>query len=479
MNPPSPRSFGRAPLWTAAAATAVLFPLTTATPAQAAEVSPGAGSVLDDEAIFFVSYDGLVNNASYQQDAILTHGDHQYAAWYTDDRSPVLARRALDEDGSPGSWETLSLPHSLSEDNSHNTVSLGISAEDGRIHAVMDAHSSTLHYFVSEEGLADSPGTSWAAEAFGDLQRDLGGLDLGTMTYPRFAATPSGNLQLSYRSGVSGNGQAEIAEYSDGSWSRLGAWSSSEGTYSENGGTSDSRNLYLHGFDYDGSGRLHASFTWREGSEDITCGPGNLANHDTGYVYSDDEGRTWRTDDGEVAAETGTGDLLSVDTPGHVVDPLPGDHGLINQESQAVDSRGNPHVVISYVPGRAMECLDDYADDRREHGQVFHLHRDTSGEWHKTELPEPLDSFGRSQVVVDAEDRAHVVMPEGRVVSADPGDGWRDWSLTHDGSAVGSYGEVLVDDDRLLEDGTFSVLHQDPSSGTEPSPIRVTDFSVD
>jgi len=461
----------------AAAAAAVAAPLLPS-PAQAAAGFTLTGdTVLDEQALYFVSYDGLVNNSSFQQDAVLTHGGHQYATWYTADRSPVIARRAFSPEGGHGEWKSVTLPHTLSRDDSHNTISLGVSPEDGRLHVALDTHSSTVHYFRSEAGLAGAPDSAWRAEAFGEVQRDLEGVDVGTFTYPRFLQTPSGGLQLSFRTGVSGNGVSELAEYRDGAWTRLGAWSSATGTYEANGGSSERRNLYLHGIGYDPDGRLHASFTWREQSGDISCGPGNVTNHDTGYVYSDDEGRTWRTEDGSTAAVTGGDRLLSVDTPGHVVDPLPADHALLNQETQATDSAGEPHLVISYVPGRFTSCVTDFTEDRRRHGRAFHLYRDGSGEWRKTEIPEPLNAFGRSKLVLDADDDAYVIMPGGRIMAASAESGWTDWTKVHDG--LGAFGEVLVDDDRLLEDGRFSVLYQEPSTGTAPSPIRVADFRAD
>ena len=50
---------------------------------------------LDAQAVYFVSYDGLVNNESFQQSGILTYEGYQYAAWYTADRIAVVGRRAL------------------------------------------------------------------------------------------------------------------------------------------------------------------------------------------------------------------------------------------------------------------------------------------------------------------------------------------------------------------------------------------------
>lgn len=152
------------------------------------------------------------------------------------------------------------------------------------------------------------------------------------VAYPRFVTTPEGRLQFSYRTGISGNGATELAEY-DGDWHKLGKWSSTTGAYLSRGATSGTRSLYLHGLAYGPGERLHASFTWREGNPAVLCHLGGITNHDTGYVYSDDRGRTWRNNAGTQVATTGSGALLGVRSPGHVVDPLNVDHGLINDES--------------------------------------------------------------------------------------------------------------------------------------------------
>src|SRR5262245_37401005 len=68
---------------------------------------------LDPAALYFVSFDGLVNNASYQQSAILSFAGYQYAAWYTASRDAVVARRRLPT----GAWEIVTLPHQLSTDD--------------------------------------------------------------------------------------------------------------------------------------------------------------------------------------------------------------------------------------------------------------------------------------------------------------------------------------------------------------------------
>ena len=429
---------------------------------------------LDPAALYFVSFDGLVNNAPYQQSAILSFAGYQYAAWYTASRAAVIARRNL----ASGSWETAVLAHQLSTDDSHNSISLGISPADGRLHVAMDTHDSVVFYVKSEAGLVSDPGhRTWSPSRFGAVQRTLDGVELGTITYPRFIVTPEQRLQLSYRTGRSGNGTMELAEYT-GTWRTLGKWSSATGAYTSNGATSTARNLYLHGITYGPNGRLHAAFTWREDNIAVLCNPGGLANHDTGYVYSDDRGRTWHNNSGQQVATTGSASLVAV-AADLVVDPLSVDHALINQESQAIDSTGSPHVIISYVPGRFTQCISNYVAQRQSFGRPFHLTRNAQGAWSKMEIPVALNATGRSQIVLDAADNVYVVLPFGRIVTASKASGWTDWTVRFDAANLHAFGEVVVDRSRVATDGILSILYQRASTGTTPSPIHVVDFALD
>ncbi|MGP2437792.1 BNR repeat-containing protein [Streptomyces sp. JW3] len=433
-------------------------------------------TTLDPQALYFVSYDGLVNNNSFQKNALLTYKGHQYAAWYTADRNAVVARRALPG----GPWETVRIGHTLRYDDSHNVISMGVSRTDGRLHLNLDSHSDGFTYVKSAAGLLDAPATtSWTASRFGTPGSTLDGLALTSQfTYPQFVATPEGRLQLSYRAGVSGNGRNALAEYDGTKWTALGEWSASTGTYTSEHGSSTARNMYLHGIDYDRRGRLHAFFTWREQNAAVMCSPGGLTNHDTGYVYSDDRGRTWRNDAGTVVGTTGSGDLVSVTDPGLVVDPLNPDHSLMNQESQATDSAGRPHAVISYVPGRFGQCTTAYAADRVAHGRAFHLRKTAAGNWQKTEIPVPLNSSQRTRLLLDRYDNAYAVLPYGRIAATSTASGHTDWRLLFDGADLNAFGEVLVDETRLTQDGVLSVLYQERSTGTTPSPLRVADFRL-
>jgi BNR repeat-containing family member len=441
-------------------------------------------TVLDPAAIYFVSFDGLVNNESFQLNGIVTHAGHQYTAWYTADRTALLARRRLPA----GPWQTLRLPHRLSADDSHNVISLGISPADGRLHVAMDVHNTTIFYTKSIPGLVTRPATqAWTAAAFGPIQRTLDGIGLGGISYPQFLLTPEGRLQFSFRTGGSGNGTNELAEYAvgtggaggtAGTWTRLGKWSAAIGTFTHNGVTSGTRNMYIHGLTYGRGGRLHAAFTWREGNLGVLCDPGGLSNHDTGYVFSDDRGRTWRNGAGTVVGTTGGATLVSIDSPGHVIDPLDVDRALMNQESQAVDAAGRPHVIISYVPTAALPCVTSYAAQRTQLARTFHLHRDAAGAWHKTEIPVAPNATGRSRLVFDRRDNAYVVMPFGRIVAASARSGWTDWSSLFDAGGLNCFGEVVVDYPRVTSSGVLSVLYQEASTGTTPSPIHVIDFRL-
>ncbi|MEE1798480.1 BNR repeat-containing protein [Streptomyces sp. JV176] len=447
---------------------------TAADPAPA--VTRVADTQLDGQAVYFVSYDGLVNNNSFQKNGLLTYRGYQYAAWYTADRTAVVGRRAL----GAASWQTVRLPHRLTVNDSHNVISMGLSRVDGRLHLNMDSHSNGFFYVKSAAGLLDDPaGHAWNSGQFGAVQTTLDGVALTSQfTYPQFVATPEGRLQLSYRVGVSGNGRNALAEYDGSKWTALGEWAGSTGTYTSEHGSSTARNMYLHGIDYGADGRLHAFFTWREQNSAVMCAGGGITNHDTGYVYSADRGRTWRTAAGGAAGTTGGADQVTVGDAGTVVDPINPDHSLMNQESQATDSAGLPHAVISYVPGRFGQCTTDYVADRTANGRAFHLFRNAAGTWKKTEIPVALGSSQRTHLVLDRYDNAYAVLPYGRIVAASKASGYTDWKTLFDGAGLNAFGEVVVDDTRIAQDGVLSFMYQQKSSGTTPSALRVVDFRL-
>ncbi|MFC8513551.1 BNR repeat-containing protein [Streptomyces sp. NPDC057257] len=461
-------------------ASAILAAVATPGIARAADPGPSVSKTgstqLDSQAVFFVSYDGLVNNNSFQKNGLFTYKGYQYAAWYTSTKYAVVARRVL----GGSSWSTVTLPHQLKSSDSHNVISMGVSKVDGRLHINMDSHSDGYFYVKSVAGLLDNPGsTAWTSSVFGSVQTSLDGLALTTQfTYPQFVSTPEGKLQLSYRVGISGNGRNALAEYDGSTWTALGEWSSSTGTYTSSHGSSTARNMYLHGIDYDIDGRLHSFFTWREQNAAVMCNSGGITNHDTGYVYSTDRGRTWRNDAGTLVATTGTSDTVAVTDSGLVVDSLNPDHSLMNQESQWTDSTGLPHAIISYVPGRFGQCTTDYVSDRTANGRAFHVRKNSSSTWQKTEIPVALNSSQRTKLVLDKYDNAYAVFPYGRIAGASKSSGYTDWTLLYDGSDLNAFGEVVIDEPRIRADNVLSFMYQEKSSGTTPSALHVVDFAL-
>ncbi|WP_458249162.1 BNR repeat-containing protein [Streptomyces sp. MAI_2237] len=461
-------------------ATAILAAVATPGTARAADPGPAVSkkgtTQLDAQAVFFVSYDGLVNNNSFQKNGLLTYKGYQYAVWYTSTGNAVVGRRAL----TAGSWSTVTLSHVLKTSDSHNVISMGVSKVDGRLHLNMDSHSDGYFYVKSVAGLMDNPATTaWTSSVFGAVQTSMDGLALTSQfTYPQFVSTPEGRLQLSYRVGISGNGRNALAEYDGSSWKALGEWSASTGTYTSSHGSSTARNMYLHGIGYDVNGRLHSFFTWREQNAAVMCNSGGITNHDTGYVYSTDRGRTWRNDVGTLVATTGTSDTVAVTESGLVVDSLNPDHSLMNQESQWTDSTGLPHAIISYVPGRFGQCTTNYVADRTADGRAFHVRKNASGGWQKTEIPVPLGSSQRTKLVLDKYDNAYAVFPFGRIAAASKASGYTDWTLLHDGSELNAFGEVVIDEMRVGYDNVLSFMYQEKSSGTTPSALHVVDFAL-
>lgn len=485
------RARGRA-AWAAALLTLLgtvtaVVPAAASTPAEVAPPAPRPAvqrlseSVLDRTARGHVTYAATANVASYQQDALVTHAGHQYTAWYAADRTLVVARRALPD----GAWRALRLDAVLWADDSHNNVTLGVSPRDGRLHLALATHGSQVRYVRSVPGVASGK-VAWGSTAFEPVLGHLPGA-VGAprgWTYPTFEQVGD-DLLLTWRDGSSLAGRQALARYAgQGQWRHLGTFTGPEGAWRGVGGVSTSRYAYLHGFTHNPrTGDIEVTWTWRENqaAQDPRCSA-TPANRDLGYARSPDGGLTWLNDAGHVIGRTGTADVITSDDD-HVVVEVDVRVGMINQESQAVDSQGRVHVLTSQVDEETLAelggCLaGDYYEQRARHAHPVHHWRGPDG-WRSTPLPFGLGTGGRSQLVFDADDTAYVVLPDGRVAAASAADGWTTWRLLFDSDDVDSLSELSVDRHRLADDGVLSVLRQ--ATGVPrhaPSELVVADFAL-
>lgn len=436
-------------------------------------------SVLDPEALNFAdgAYGTCINGQTFQIESVVSFKGWQYATWFDGRKRLCLARRQLPQ----GAWQRIVFDdYAINHTDVHNVAVLGICPADGTIHLAFDHHVSPLRYRVSRAGVATSPETTeWTAALFGPTTPELvKGRKLARVTYPAFFSTPDGRLHLSYRIGSSGAGASHLALYDpqQGGWKVLGEYVSGAGDYRG----SKTRNAYHNGFDHDAKGRMHTTWVWREGQDNARWGPSNC--HDLQYAFSDDDGLTWRNNDGAPVAVAGR-DPVHVDSPGITVRDVRWRWGLMNQLTQTVDAEGRVHVVLWQNPPDAPAAAPKDMNAWR----YVHYWRDGNGAWHQRQLP----FFGRKpSIVADGACNLFVVFTKPTALEyhgTDPGgplhvvrmaaaSGWADAQQVFR-SENRFVGEPRVDKYRWQQEGVLSIYAQEsPAAAGKPSPLRVLDF---
>lgn len=438
-------------------------------------------TVVDEAALTFPPkspFGSAINGLAFQQDAVHTSGGWQYVAYYDSKRHVAVARRQLPK----GAWESIHfLDYDFKSIDAHNTISMGICEKDGTIHLAFDHHVSPLHYRASRPGVATHPEqTKWDVTLFGPVHQDLEAGKPIVVTYPRFWNTPDGGLQMHYRRGSSGSGDNMMVDYNPktGAWANTHQIDSGSGSFEDDLGPNTHRNAYPNGYDYDATGRLHATWVWREDSQG--------SNHDLNYDYSDDGGNTWFVDSGQPIAGP-----ASIATPGLVVEHLSRRQGLMNNHAQAIDSQNSVHVVMwnssSTTPVNAKGAgVWGPPSDRRYH----HYWREAAGRWHDDVLPWVAGS--RPRLFVDGHD--NLIMIYGRlaidasmqgaiyapgdlvIVAATAKSKWQDWHVVVEEKGP-FVNEMLGDPTRWKTEKILSVMvQQTPDVLGTPSPLRVVDY---
>lgn len=395
-----------------------------------------------------------LSGQQFQTDGIVTYKGFQYTVYYNKARNVCISRRKLPL----GEWQEVVLPYKNSVDDAHNVISMGICHKDGSIHLSYDHHNDDLHYCRSLEtaGNANNPDEmEWKSSSF-SLTTSALDASVPNVTYPRFISMPNGNLLFECRYRWSGYGDSYLREY-DGDtkqWSLVGRYVQGEDVQPD-------ACAYINGMTYDNLGRLHVTWCWRDDF-------GGGSNHDFYYAYSEDDGRTWKDTYGDLNAETQmmtpvfdsqTGTSLGQTKKTFMVEEIPYNKGYINQETQAVDSKGRIHAVNSQIPGTATDA--NWTSSRTK-ARLHHRFRDLDGTW-KTILVknngQTVNSYCRVNLSFDAFDNAFVVANGAEVYFATDANGYDDWNLMSDVDNGRFISEPLVDRNLLLSKGVLSFVY--------------------
>lgn len=394
-----------------------------------------------------------LSGQQFQTDGIATYKNYQYAVYYNKTRNVCIARRKMPV----GLWEEVVLPHRNTADDAHNTISMGISPGDGRIHLSYDHHNDNLRYSYSVTGSANNPDEMpWQASSF-SATTNIMDKAVPNVTYPRFIAKADGNLLFECRFRWSGYGDSYLREYDykTQTWSLIGRYVQGEDV-------SPDACAYINGMSYDKFGKLHVTWCWRDDF-------GGGSNHDFYYAYSDDHGRTWKDTYGDVKAAVDvmdpvedrvTRNALGQTKKTYQIEAIPYNRGYINQETQDVDTRGRIHAVNSHIPdGQASDA--NWASSRTK-ARLHHRFRKEDGTWVKrliTVNGVSVNSTRRVNLAIDSYDNAYVLATGYGVLMASPDDDYATWTRLSEDGKTGFYSEPLSDRALLRGKGVLSFVH--------------------
>ncbi len=463
-----------------------------------AEVFELSNSLIDEQALNFpddatpspygnTKFGTNINGRTHQQWPMQTFKGYQYATYYDHERNLCVARRKLPA----GDWDVIRFDdYRIQNNDSHNVSVIGIAEGDGSIHLAYDHHKSELNYRFTAPGVATNPESIvWSADLFSSNLSRLGPItsiepednSIIDFTYPRFIPTPSGNLLLYFRYVTSGNGDSYIFEYD----ATIHDWKEALGkfiarnkgnyTFDRNGDgqidagrseTSPYRYAYMNAVSYAGN-RLHATWLWR----DVFTGTSLDGNHDLCYAYSDDDGKTWKNNVGELVSITGTDSkdtIINIDTPGITVIPIAPLRNSINQCTHYAFPDGSIHVMLRhYTEGTTTT-------------RYHHYWRDTEGTWHT----QVLDFSGsRPTLIGDSEKNLKLIYTSGsrtRIAHGQPNGDKTAWTWTQifTQSDFTDGGDGVIDLSRWQSEGILSTYSQEqkPDANETPTALRVFDY---
>jgi hypothetical protein len=411
------------------------------------------GTSYPSQSAFVMGTGEQLSGQQFQTDGIISYKGYQYTVYYNINRNVCIARRKMPV----GAWEEIVLPYRNTVNDAHNTISIGISEGDGRIHLSYDHHNDPLRYCYSIVGSANNPEKMpWEAESFSPTT-DIMDKAIPNVTYPRFISMPNGNLLFECRFRWSGFGDSYLREYDANTqtWSLIGRYIQGEDV------TPDAC-AYINGMSYDHLGRIHITWCWRDDF-------GGGSNHDFYYAYSEDHGRTWKDTHGDQKASTDvmdpvvdkvTRNALGQTKKSYMVEAIPFNRGYINQETQDVDSRGRIHAVNSHIPDG--QSSDSNWGSSRTKARLHHRFRKEDGTWIKRMITvngQSVNSTRRVHLAIDSYDNAYVIANGYGVIMASPDDDYASWRLVSQDGRTGYLSEPLVDKPQLRKNGVLSFVY--------------------
>jgi hypothetical protein len=245
--------------------------------------------------------------------SLLTHGDHQFVAYYDSAKNMTIASRKLNDK----LWNYKVLDSKIGWD-SHNYVVMKIDAR-GYLHVSGNMHVNPLVYFISTNPL-DIQSLTRVGKMIGREEDKV--------TYPAFMDGPNGEFLFHYRYGSSGNGYEVYNSWDveTQTWTRYLDKPLIDGE--------NQRNAYMQGPMLGPDNLYHMVWVWRDTPDCAT-------NHTLSYARSRDL-LHWESIRGEKV------DIpITISEKTLYVDETPPGGGLLNPNIRlSFDSSGN--VIIGY-----------------------------------------------------------------------------------------------------------------------------------
>lgn len=190
-----------------------------------------------NEALHFWYPDGqkaaiYASTISPRGDCFTVSNGYIFVGWYKggmDKRNLMLSRKKIGENN----WKTIQFTHknTLIVDpkdktgprifgNTHQTITVAVSDDDGKVHILFDHHNDPLNYIVSKANIAFASDADFKVSNFESKRNTLTDPQSLTITYPEINKNNKGELILNYRRGNSHGGSEFMHVYSNGKWSK-------------------------------------------------------------------------------------------------------------------------------------------------------------------------------------------------------------------------------------------------------------------